>query len=133
MKQLQCAMSDSCHSAVTHLGDRGFVYCKTHGVERRRGCHESTRRLRVWELNILRAGEPLISYAPAKRKPSIIQPLAHDIAWAASTDAGNRSMREAGRTAWSEEDYNAACAELERLGPIPTADSTTPQNRRSTR
>lgn len=34
---------------------------------------------------------------------------------AASHDAGNRSMRAAGRQSWSEEDWNAACAEYERL------------------
>jgi len=37
------------------------------------------------------------------------------LAWAAATDAGNRSMREAGRTAWSAEDYAAAAEELHRL------------------
>jgi hypothetical protein len=31
------------------------------------------------------------------------------ILWAQATDAGNRSMRAAGRTAWSEEDCNVAC------------------------
>lgn len=34
---------------------------------------------------------------------------------AAATDAGNRSMRAAGRTVWAAEDYDAACAEFERL------------------
>lgn len=34
---------------------------------------------------------------------------------AAATDAGNRSMRAAGRKVWSAEDYDAACAEFERL------------------
>lgn len=40
------------------------------------------------------------------------------IAWAAATDAGNRSMRDAGRTAWSQEDYDAAVAEFYRLWPV---------------
>ena len=34
---------------------------------------------------------------------------------AASTDAGNRSMRGAERSAWSESDYNAAFNEFWRL------------------
>ena len=36
-------------------------------------------------------------------------------AWAAATDAANRSMRAAGRTAWAEDDYNAGLRELRRL------------------
>jgi hypothetical protein len=43
--------------------------------------------------------------------------LDREIAYAASRDAGNRSMRKAGRTAWNEEDYAAACDELARLWP----------------
>lgn len=34
---------------------------------------------------------------------------------AAAWDAGNRSMRDARRTAWSVEDFNAATREYERL------------------
>lgn len=37
----------------------------------------------------------------------------------AATDAGNRSMRSAGRSKWNDEDYNAAVAEHERLCPSP--------------
>jgi hypothetical protein len=35
--------------------------------------------------------------------------MTYAIAHAASTDAGNRAMREGGRTCWSEEDYYHAC------------------------
>lgn len=41
--------------------------------------------------------------------------LTPEIARAAGLDAGNRSMRAAGRTTWSVEDYNAAAAETGRL------------------
>lgn len=34
---------------------------------------------------------------------------------ASGWDEGNRSMRAAGRTTWSEEDYRAACAHTDRL------------------
>lgn len=34
---------------------------------------------------------------------------------ASGWDEGNRSMRAAGRTTWSEEDYHAACAQTDRL------------------
>lgn len=43
--------------------------------------------------------------------------LTRDLAWAAATDAGNRRMRKAGRTAWSEEDYGVATREFDRLWP----------------
>jgi hypothetical protein len=39
------------------------------------------------------------------------------LARAAASDAGNRSMRVGGRTAWSEDDYSAACEEFNRLWP----------------
>ena len=43
--------------------------------------------------------------------------LTRDLARAAAADAANRQARAAGRAAWSEEDYNLACAEFERLCP----------------
>ncbi len=45
--------------------------------------------------------------------------MSFQLAHAAATDAGNASMRKAGRTCWNEQDYNAAVAELERLAPDP--------------
>jgi hypothetical protein len=43
--------------------------------------------------------------------------MTYSLAMAAARDAGNRSMRKAGRTAWAVADYNVACAEFERLWP----------------
>ena len=37
---------------------------------------------------------------------------AYQIAMAAGQDAGDRSMREAGRTSWNDEDWNAACSTM---------------------
>lgn len=37
-------------------------------------------------------------------RPVMDYKLAHAIGW----DAGNASMRKAGRTVWSEDDYNAS-------------------------
>ncbi len=37
------------------------------------------------------------------------------IARAAGWDAGNRSMRDSGRTAWNEDDWDAACDVYDRL------------------
>ena len=44
--------------------------------------------------------------------------ITHAIASAASKDAGNLSMQEAGRSSWSREDYNAAVREYDRLLPV---------------
>lgn len=41
--------------------------------------------------------------------------MTYAIAMAASRDAGDRSMRAAGRQWWNEDDYNAACDEFARL------------------
>lgn len=47
---------------------------------------------------------------------SVLQmPMTREIALSAATDAGDRNMRRAGRTDWSEEDYNVASDTLERL------------------
>lgn len=40
-----------------------------------------------------------------------------ELAHAVGTDAGNRSMKRAGRTAWSEEDKRAAIDEFYRVMP----------------
>ena len=41
------------------------------------------------------------------------------IAHAAGWDAGNRSAKQHGRTAWNEDDWNAACEVVDRLlGPL---------------
>jgi hypothetical protein len=48
--------------------------------------------------------------------------LTEELARAAAWDAGNRSMREAGRTAWSRADYDAAVNELDRL--LVTVDAS---------
>ena len=41
----------------------------------------------------------------------------YDMAHAAAWDAGNESMRAAGRTKWNLDDWNAMCAEFSRLMP----------------
>lgn len=39
--------------------------------------------------------------------------ITRQLAWSAATDAGNRNMRAAGRSAWDEDDYNTAAMEFE--------------------
>jgi hypothetical protein len=41
--------------------------------------------------------------------------MTYGIAMAAASDAGNRSMRTAGRSKWAVEDWNAMVAEFDRL------------------
>jgi hypothetical protein len=41
--------------------------------------------------------------------------MTYQIAHAAGWDAGNRSMRAAGRTKWNEDDWNAAAEVMYRL------------------
>lgn len=51
----------------------------------------------------------------------------YGIAHAAGTDAGNRSMRAAGRTAWSAEDFDAAAETMQTLvGPVPGQSAPVP-------
>jgi hypothetical protein len=41
--------------------------------------------------------------------------MTEELARAAATDAGNRSMRANSRTKWNQQDYNAAAIEFRRL------------------
>lgn len=57
---LSCDMAKECTETVTHIDDKGYVYCKKHGLERRsvRRC----RQLRSAELKKLLKGQPLARY-----------------------------------------------------------------------
>lgn len=50
--------------------------------------------------------------------------LTLSMVFAAGRDAGNRSMRKAGRKKWGKRDYNAACAEFNRLAPFAKCNYT---------
>jgi hypothetical protein len=49
-----------------------------------------------------------------KRLIEVTYQLAHAAGW----DAGNRSMRAAGRSKWNHEDHAAASAEFSRIMPM---------------
>ena len=51
-----------------------------------------------------------------KRARGGVEPT-HEAAHAAGRDAGNRSMRAAGRTTWNDDDYNAAAGTYEKIRP----------------
>jgi hypothetical protein len=46
--------------------------------------------------------------------------MTYQLAMAAATDAGNRNMKQAGRSKWNQADYNTAVRELNRLWPQST-------------
>lgn len=61
---VSCEMRRECTAPVTHIGDKGYVYCAEHAQIRRASGYEHCRRLRQWELRLLRADVPLPSYKP---------------------------------------------------------------------
>lgn len=54
--QLRCEMSRECSARVTHLGEKGFIYCEPHARQRTRAVGERTRALSSDELATLHAG-----------------------------------------------------------------------------
>lgn len=63
--RLSCDMQADCHATVTHLDEKGFVYCTEHGITRQNYCY--CRKLRPFELRILADGKALPSYAPLSK------------------------------------------------------------------
>jgi hypothetical protein len=55
-----CDMERDCAEQVTHIGEKGFVYCAKH-VGDRRGW-ERCRAMRPWERRLVASGKPLRSY-----------------------------------------------------------------------
>ncbi len=58
---LKCDMMEACAATVTHIDEKGFVYCTGHGDQRK--AHRRCRKLRPAEIKKLTAGQT-ISYAP---------------------------------------------------------------------
>lgn len=67
----ECDMVQGCADRVTHIGEKGYVYCAKHAPDRRGW--ERVRKMRVWESRLIAAGEPLPSY---KRGPKPKKELA---------------------------------------------------------
>lgn len=60
--RLQCEMRAECAEPVTHIGEKGYIYCARCSPKRQGW--ERTRRLRAFEVALLRAGFALPSYKP---------------------------------------------------------------------
>jgi hypothetical protein len=56
-------------------------------------------------------GTPLRNETPQ----GVMKPITYKIAHASGWDAGNRSMRKAGRSEWNEDDYNESIRVMNRL------------------
>jgi hypothetical protein len=65
----QCDMRADCDNRVTHIGEKGYVYCAT-CVPSRAGW-ERCRRLRAFELALLARGVALPSYRPLKKAETL--------------------------------------------------------------
>lgn len=58
--RLACDMRRECQSPVTHIDEKGFIYCSDHGRQRQYSMR--CRKLMPNELNRLGQGMPLESY-----------------------------------------------------------------------
>ena len=62
-KKLQCEMEDECSNVVTHIEDKGYIYCAEHARERRMsGFGGRCRKMRPHELRRVQAGLQIKKY-----------------------------------------------------------------------
>jgi hypothetical protein len=73
MKTLQCDMSKDCPNSITHISEKGFIYCRTDGLRRRSARYERVRKLRAWELRLLEQGDVLPSYKPLPKPKPVVK------------------------------------------------------------
>jgi hypothetical protein len=57
MKKLKCDMQTDCKKSVTHIDNKGFVYCQWHGNQR--NMYKPCRKLTQTELKKLENGETI--------------------------------------------------------------------------
>lgn len=58
--KLTCDMVDGCTEPITHIDAKGYIYCRTHGIERQQV--QRCRQLKPAELDRLKQGEALEKY-----------------------------------------------------------------------
>lgn len=59
-RALTCDMTNDCHEPITHIDEKGYIYCRAHGIQRKTCCR--CRQLQPAELNRLKRGEALQRY-----------------------------------------------------------------------
>jgi hypothetical protein len=52
--KLKCDMTRECAAPVTHIDEKGFVYCREHGIDRKSYCR--SRQLTAGEIKTLTSG-----------------------------------------------------------------------------
>lgn len=63
MHGLRCQVTNECTGKVSHIDNKGYVYCESCGLSRRsvRPC----RKMRQWEIRLLEQGQ-CISWNPRR-------------------------------------------------------------------
>lgn len=64
--RLRCDMEQDCPGEVTHMDEKGYAYCRSHGDARKRVCR--CRQLTVRELRALTAGQAIHYSASENRR-----------------------------------------------------------------
>lgn len=59
---LNCDMIAGCLNPVTHLGNKGYIYCASCGMIRRASGQERVRKMTPIELRMVQSGNPLERY-----------------------------------------------------------------------
>jgi hypothetical protein len=59
-KKHSCQMDDGCTESVSHMDKSGFLYCATHGLQRR--ASRPCRKLRPHELTRIERGDQVTKY-----------------------------------------------------------------------
>jgi hypothetical protein len=58
--KLCCDGKKGCESPITHMDEKGFIYCAIHGAWRKQ--YMRCRKLKPAELKTLQSGKPLTKY-----------------------------------------------------------------------
>ena len=59
--RIRCVMTEDCQEKVTHIDQRGFVYCEHHGL-RRRASGTPCRKMTGKEIKFIYAGQLIKGY-----------------------------------------------------------------------
>ena len=57
MNTLKCDMEKDCKENITHIDNKGFIYCQKHGEQRK--AYNRCRKLKPSELKKLQSGKPI--------------------------------------------------------------------------
>lgn len=57
-----CEMERDCTSEVTHIGDKGYIYCESHAARRRSGGRERCRKMTPAEVQLIKDGKTIKKY-----------------------------------------------------------------------